>query len=61
MIVLTDRHLLWRYYGNPPPILSPELEQCLLEYYASDIASLEKQLSRDLSHWREPNQAGLRR
>lgn len=34
MIVLPYRHVLSGHYGNPPPILSHELEHVLLKYYA---------------------------
>jgi hypothetical protein len=50
-VVLADRHLAARLYGNERPTISDELRRELEDYYRSDIQMLESSLSTDLAHW----------
>jgi hypothetical protein len=50
-VVLADRHIARRLYGNEKPVLDPDIEQKLRLHFAGDIHKTEKLIDRDLSAW----------
>jgi hypothetical protein len=51
-VVLADRYLLAKVYGNERPHLDPEVAERLRSFYAEDIEKTEALIGRDLSAWK---------